>query len=286
MKQLLIILSIGFSTALYGQEKINFETPPASPEASFTQQLVNGEITVRYSRPMTRRRKVFGGLVPYDSLWRTGASDATTIHITEEIIAGDKRLKEGKYTLFTIPGKDEWTIIINTDTLLHGTFGYNSSKDVHRFKVKSQKSDLFTEAFSISFNKLTKSGSGVLTLAWEYTIVEIPVKSAAEERVMTEIGTRLITNNENNAELLYQAASYYHTTGRDLVQATVWVTAAENADKENFNYPNLLQKILADQQDYKSAIVAAKRALALAQKKNMGSAVASLKKRLTDLENK
>ena len=172
MKQLLTIILIGFSTSLLAQEKVSFLIPPPSPEASFTQQLVNGEITIVYSRPLARGRKIFGGLVPLDSLWRTGASGATTIHNSEEIIIGDKLLKKGKYTLFTIPGEMEWTIIINADTTLHGSFGYSSSKDVLRFKIKSEKSDLFTEAFTISFDELTNKGSGFLTLAWENTIIK------------------------------------------------------------------------------------------------------------------
>ena len=286
MKQLLTIILIGFSTLLLAQEKVSFLIPPPSPEASFTQQLVNGEITIVYSRPLARGRKIFGGLVPLDSLWRTGASGATTIHNSEEIIIGDKLLKEGKYTMFTIPGEKEWTIIINADTTLHGSFGYSSSKDVLRFKIKSEKSDLFTEAFTISFDELTNKGSGFLTLAWENTIIKIPLKSPVDDRVMAEINTRLITNKEQNTELYYQAANYYYTTGRDLKLAAAWAAAAEKADKENFNYPNLLQKILADQKDYKEAIEAAKRAIVLGEKKKMTNAVTALKKRVAEWEGK
>jgi len=286
MKQLLTIIFIGFSTSLLAQEKVSFLIPPSSPEASFTQQLVNGEITISYSRPLARGRKIFGGLVPLDSLWRTGASGATTIYISEEIIIGDKLLKDGKYSLFTIPGEKEWTIIINADTTLHGSFGYSSSKDVLRFKIKSEKSDLFTEAFTISFVELTNKGSGFLTLAWENTIVKIPLKSPVDDRVMAEINTRLIANKEQNTELYYQAANYYYTTGRDLKLAAAWAAEAEKADKENFNYPNLLQKILADQNDYKAAIAAAKRAIVLGEKKNMSNAVTALKKRVAEWESK
>lgn len=286
MKQLLTIIFIGFSTSLSAQEKVSFLIPPTSPEASFTQQLVNGEITIIYSRPLARGRKIFGGLVPLDSLWRTGASGATTIHISEEIIIGDKLLKEGKYALFTIPGEKEWTIIINADTTLHGSFGYNSNKDVLRFKIKSEKSDLFTEAFTISFVELTNKGSGFLTLAWENTIVKIPLKSPVDDKVMAEINTRLITNKEQNTELYYQAANYYYTTGRDLKLAAAWAGEAEKADKENFNYPNLLQKILADLKDYKAAIPVAKRAIILGEKKNITNAVTALKKRVAEWESK
>lgn len=286
MKQLLTILFIGFSSSLFSQEKVSFLTPPPSPEASFTQQLVKGEITITYSRPLARGRKVFGGLVPFDSLWRTGASGATTIHITEEIIIGDKTLNAGKYALFTIPGEKEWTIIINADTTLHGAFGYDNKKDIHRFKVKSEKAHSFSEAFTIDLNEITNKGGGFLNLTWENTAIKIPIKSPVDEKVMAEINTRLINGKEQNAELFFQAANYYYTTGRDLKQAAAWASEAEKADKENFYYPNLLQKILADQKDYKAAIVVAKRAVVLGEKKKMTNAVNALKKRIAEWESK
>jgi Protein of unknown function (DUF2911) len=286
MKQLLTIFLIGFSASVSSQEKISFLTPPPSPEASFTQQLVKGEITITYSRPLARGRKVFGGLVPFDSLWRTGASGATTIYLTEEIIIGDKTLNAGKYALFTIPGEKEWTIIINADTALHGAFGYDSKKDIHRFKVKSEKSHSFLEAFTIELNEITNKGGGSLSLIWENTLVKIPIKSPVDEKVMAEINTRLINNKEQNAELFFQAANYYYTTGRDLKQAAAWAAEAEKADKENFYYPNLLQKILADLKEYKAAIAVAKRAVVLGEKKNMTNSVATLKKRIAEWENK
>lgn len=286
MKQLLTIILIGFSTSLLSQEKVSFLTPPPSPEASFTQQLVNGEITITYSRPLARGRKIFGGLVPFDSLWRTGASGATTIHLSEEIKMGDKILNAGKYALFTIPGEKEWIIIVNTDTTLHGAFGYDSKKDIHRFKVQPVKTETFQEAFTIHLNEITKTGDGFLSLSWENTLVKIPFKSPVDEKIMAEINSRLIIGKEQNTELLYQAANYYYVTGRDLMQAAVWATEAEKADKENFNYPNLLQKILADLKDYKAAIPVARRAIVLGEKQNRTNAVSALKKRLAEWESK
>lgn len=286
MKQLLTIILIGFSTSIFSQEKVSFLTPPPSPEASFTQQLVNGEITIAYSRPLARGRKIFGGLVPFDSIWRTGASGATTIQLSEEIMIDTKTIKAGKYSLFTIPGEKEWTIIINADTALHGAFGYDSKKDIHRFKLQSVKLEKFQEAFTMDLNEIARNGDGFLSLSWENTLVKIPLKSQVDEKVMAEINTRLINAKEQNTELLYQAANYYYSTGRDLKQAAVWVTEAEKTDKENFNYPNLLQKILADLKDYKAAIPVAKRAIVLGEKKNMTNAVTALKKRVVEWESK
>ncbi|MEO5945417.1 MAG: DUF2911 domain-containing protein [Chitinophagaceae bacterium] len=286
MKQLLTILLIGFAVTTFSQEKISFLTPPSSPEASFTQQLVKGEIKITYSRPLARGRKIFGGLVPFDSLWRTGAGGASSIDLSEEIIIGGKNFQPGKYVLFTIPGEKEWTIIINADTTLHGVFGYDSKKDIHRFKLQPEKTEHFREAFTIEVNEITSRGEGFLSLSWEKTIIKIPLRSPEDEKVMAEINTRLINNKEQNAVLLYQAANYYYTTSRDLKQAAAWATEAEKADKENFDYPNLLQKILADLKDYKAAIQVARRAVMLGEKKKMTNAVTSLKKRIAEWENK
>lgn len=286
MKQLLTFILIGFSTCLFAQDKISFLTPPPSPDASFTQEFIKGEITITYSRPLARGRKVFGGLVPFDSLWRTGASSATTIKLTEEVIVGNKSINAGKYALFTIPGEKEWTIIINADTTLHGAFGYDSKKDIHRFKVQPERTEKFREAFTIDLNELTRTGEAILALSWENTLVKIPLISQVDVKAMADINSRLINNKEQNPELFYQAANYYYLTGRDLKQAAAWAAEAEKADTENFNYPNLLQKILADQKDYKAAMAAAKRAIVLGEKKKMTNAVSALKKRIAEWENK
>jgi hypothetical protein len=286
MKQLLTLLFIVVGSVANSQQKISFTTPAPSPEASFTQQLGPGEIKVNYSRPLARGRKIFGGLVSFDSLWRTGASGASTIHLTEEMIIGDKTLSAGKYALFTIPGEKEWIIIINSDTTLHGAFGYDIKKDIHRFKVLAVKTEKFYEAFTIELNEITSRGDGFLSLSWENTRIKILLKSPVDEKIMAEINTRLINNKEQNTELLYQSANYYYSTGRDFKLAAVWAADAEKADKENFNYPNLLQKILADLKEYKGAIQAAKRAVILGEKKNMTNSVTALKKRIAEWENK
>jgi len=286
MKQLLTFILIGFSTCLFAQDKITFLTPPPSPEASFTQEFVKGEITISYSRPLARGRKIFGGLVPFDSLWRTGASSATTIKLTEEVIVGNKSINAGKYALFTIPGEKEWTIIINADTTLHGAFGYDSKKDILRFTVQPLKTEKFKEAFTIDLNEITRTGEAILALSWENTLVKIPLISPVDVNAMADINSRLINNKEQNPELFYQAANYYYLTGRDLKQAAAWAAEAEKTDQENFNYPNLLQKILADQKDYPAAIAAAKRAIVLGEKKKMNNAVSALKKRIAEWENK
>jgi Protein of unknown function (DUF2911)/Protein of unknown function (DUF3347) len=286
MKKILLINALCFSAlTIFAQQsasKVDFKSPTPSPEAAFTQQFGGSEIQVAYARPLARGRKIFGALVPFDSIWRTGASDCTSLKFKEEIIVGGKKMAAGKYALFTIPRAEEWTIILNSDTTLHGAFGYNEAKDVHRFTVKPAKTDRFYETCTIEINDFTPSGEASLNIIWENTIVKIPLKSLLDETIMADIQKRLIEGKEQGADLQYQAASYYYTTQRDLKQAATWATAAAKGDPENFYIPNLAQKIFADLKDYKSALEMVKLAIPLAEKKKMTSTIANLKKRMAE----
>ena len=282
-KGLIINVLCFFVAALFAQEKTNFKAPTPSPEATFTQQFGDSEIRVQYARPSAKGRKVFGGLVPFDSVWRTGAGESTTLKFKEETLLGDKKMAAAKYALFTIPTADEWTIILNSDTTLHGAFGYDAKKDVHRFKVKSKKTDRFYETFTIEINDFTPRGDASLNLMWENTIVSIPLKSLTDETIMATIQQRLVDGKEDkNADLLFQSASYYYTTQRDLKQAGAWATAAAQLDPENFYIPNLAQKIFVDLKDYRAALDMAKRAIPLGEKKKMTTTVANLQKRVAE----
>ncbi len=174
MKNLLIINLLCFWN---GMAQAQIKTPAKSPEAAFTQQFGDSEIQVAYARPLVRGRKIFGELVPFDTIWRTGAKDCTTLAFQEEVIMGNKIMPAGKYALFTIPNKEEWTIVLNSDTTLHGATGYDINKDLHRFKVKSLKSDRFYETFTIEINDFTTRGEAFLNLIWENTMVPIQLKS-------------------------------------------------------------------------------------------------------------
>ena len=115
--------------------------------------------------------------MPFDSLWRTGAGESTMLKFKEEVIFGDQKMAARKYALFTIPRAEEWTIILNADTTLHGIFGYNVAKDVLRFNVKSVKTDRFYETLTIEINDFTPQGAASLNIMWENTMVKIPLKS-------------------------------------------------------------------------------------------------------------
>lgn len=283
-KIILVAIYFTIATNIFAQEKIRIKSTSPSPEASFEQEIGSTIIKVTYARPLARGRKIFGDLVPMDSLWRTGASNATSLQTNEEIVFGDQTLAAGKYALFTIPSKTSWTIIVNTDTTLHGSSGYDAKKDVVRFAVPVEKIKNFYETFTIELNDINNKGEGFLKIIWENTMVKTPLKSKADEKIMALIQKHISIDKVQDAELLFQSASYYYATNRDFKQAVKWLNDAEKLDAENFYYPNLKQKILADLKDYPAAIDAAKKAIILGEKKKMTNTVSNLKKRIAGWE--
>ncbi len=280
----IIVAAVFFITATgsFSQEKVIIKSTSPSPGASFEQEIGSTTIKVSYSRPLARGRKIFDDLVPMDSLWRTGAGNATTIKCDEDIIFGNQSLAAGKYALYTIPGKKEWTIIVNADTSLHGSTGYEEKNDVCRITVPVVKIQSFYETFTIELNDINERGEGFLKIIWENTLVKISLKSKADEKIMALIQKHIIEDKMPDAELLFQSASYYYTTRRDGKLAMKWLMEAEKIDAENFYYPNLRQKIAAGLKDYPAAIEAANKAIFLGEKRKMTNTVKNLKKLVAD----
>ncbi len=131
-------------------------------------------IKVVYGRPQKKGRTMLGGVQAYGEVWRTGANETTEIKLYRDVTFGDKKLPAGTYSLYTIPGKDQWTIIFNSKLDTWGHFAYDQSKDVARITVPAGKTKSEVEAFAIVFDG--KDGSGNMHLAWENTLVSVPLK--------------------------------------------------------------------------------------------------------------
>lgn len=283
-KNILLSFMLLQSVILSAQDKVQIRVTAASPAASYEQEVGSAKIKISYSRPLVRGRKIFGELVPFDKLWRTGASDCTVITTSEDISFGNNVLKTGSYSIFTIPSINEWTIIINTDTTLHGETGYDEKKDVMRFKVPVEKSSNFYETFTIDLNDINSKGEAFLKILWENTMVKIPIKSKEDETLVALINLHVINEKTQDANLLFQAANYYYSTNRDFKRAIEWLLEAEKLKPENFYYPNLTQKIASELKDYTTAIAAAKRAITLADKEKMKKNIEILNDKIIDWE--
>ncbi len=127
---------------------------------------------VTYSRPVKNERQVFGKLVPFGQVWRTGANEATEITFFQDVMFGNDVLEAGTYALFTIPVKDEWTIIFNKDLYYWGAYSYQETQDVLRIKAPTSSLDEPIEAFTIQFGKT--DDSVLMYLAWDKTLVTVP----------------------------------------------------------------------------------------------------------------
>jgi len=150
---------------------------PLSPPGQATLTFADGKtVAIDYSRPSMRSRKIFGGLVPYDQVWRTGANAATTLKTDVNLNVGGTTVPQGSYTLFTLPGMNSWTLIINKQTGQWGT-KYDQSQDLARIPMKVTQRPEGLELFTISFDK-TSGDSATLKLEWENTIASVDVKEA------------------------------------------------------------------------------------------------------------
>jgi hypothetical protein len=173
---LMLFFSVQFSNGQY------FRGPDRSPldiayfPDNFAHDRKPGDkaiIRVIYSRPQKKGRDLFGGLVPFGEVWRTGANEATEIKFYQEINMNGQSIDPGTYSLFTIPGENEWTIIVNTDLDYWGSYSYQKDNDVVRIKANPEKIDQNVEAFTIQFEQ-SGPNQGKMQMAWGDTLVEIP----------------------------------------------------------------------------------------------------------------
>lgn len=160
-----------------GKEGPNFSKLDVSPLDVVLFRDKNKEPVARvlYSRPQKRDREVFGKLVPFGEVWRTGANEATEITLYQDMMVGDKRIKKGTYTLFTIPQENEWTVVLNNSTNIWGAYDYHVEQDVARITVPVRKTSTSIEALSMAFEPIENGAK--LQIGWDDRYVEIPFKN-------------------------------------------------------------------------------------------------------------
>lgn len=174
-KLILIFLIFSFVPRLSAQE---FPKPDASPmDLAIARPSKNASPIARviYSRPQKRGRDIFGGLVPYNEVWRTGANEATELTIFTPLLFGKTVIKPGTYTLYSIPNEEKWTIIINSATDVWGAFSYKKDKDVARLIVPCMQAVAPIETLSMIFRPETDGTT--LLIGWDDHYVEIPFKN-------------------------------------------------------------------------------------------------------------
>ncbi|MDB5197885.1 MAG: hypothetical protein JWP88_2256 [Flaviaesturariibacter sp.] len=238
------------------------KTPAPSPTQTIKQDFGVSSIELIYSRPGMKGRKIFGDLVPWGQVWRTGANSATRLKFADDVTIGGQTLKAGEYALFTIPNQDEWEIIINKGAANWGT-DYKQADDVLRFKVKSMKMNESMESFTMQFANV-KPNSTELHIMWDKTAVAIPISMDVESKVMAQINNAM--NKDNRP--YYQAAMYYMENGKDMNQALSWLDKAAEMQPNAYWIQHQRANALAKLGKKQEAIAAANKSMQMAKDQN------------------
>ena len=252
-------------SATFGFAQI--KTPQASPLEKTSTTIGLTDVTLEYSRPGVkgRDRNIFGGLAPYGEVWRTGANASTKVSFSDSVKIKGQWLPGGTYALYTIPGKDEWTVIFSKNLELWGATGYKPEEDALRVKVKPTNMTEPVETFTIDFANYNNGGAD-MNIMWDFTKVTVPIESEVDQKVMASI-KETMSKPVDKAGPYYQAANYYYRNDKDKQQALLWVDQAI-AKEDRYFYQYLKALILADLNKPKEAIKAAERSKELAKNEN------------------
>lgn len=237
------------------------ELPQESPAGSVMTTVGLTDISIDYSRPGVKGRTVFGDMLPYGEMWRTGANKATAITFSSDVSINGTNVPAGSYSIFTIPGEDNWTVILNKETNLWGTGGYNADLDVVRFDVKPMET-VMTETMTFDIANVTFNGCDVV-LSWEKTMIAIPVKVDYMAMAQENIDSKL--KEMEGAFSTYRGiANFYIQNNMELEKALEFAQKSVDMKKVFWNVKTLAEAQAANGM-YKEAIKTAEESMALAK---------------------
>ena len=243
-------------------DKVEF--PAVSQHAVVKQRVGLTDVEVDYSRPNKNNRNVFGGLVPFDKPWRTGANQPTKVTISAPVKVGDKDVGAGEYVLYTIPGANEWAIIFSKNLKAQSLADQKPEDEVARVTAKPTALAAPAETFTIGFEDL-RANSAAMYLEWDKTRVLIKLTTNDIEKVTKGIDAALKSGKPQEAGFYYSAASFYLDQNKDLAQALKWVDQAIEKNPKAYFMHNKKAQILAKLDNKKDALVSAGKALELLQ---------------------
>ena len=217
------------SSSLLAQEDYSY--PSLSPKGKLYQVVGNTILKLEYERPIARKRKVFGGLVPWNKVWRTGAGHCTKISFSKSVRIGGQEVEAGTYALLSIPKPDEWILILNRDTTLYGGYAYNAEKDLARFVVIPQQSSRHYESLNFDIELLPNNAR--IYLSWENTQVHFEVETSTDAEMEKFIQEKLLTGIHKNSDIYAGAAEYYLYQGSNFHRAIQLADKALEIDTKN-----------------------------------------------------
>jgi len=264
MKKVILAACAVFAFAFSNTADAQIQTPQPSPEATVMQKVGLADVSVNYSRPSMKGREIFGGLVPFGEMWRTGANGSTDIEFSKDIEFAGTAVEAGKYALYAKPNKSEWTVMLYKNTEHWGTPGksFDESLVAAQTTVKPGKAGNTVETFTIGFGNISNNGAH-LVMAWDDTQVEVPFTVDTKSAVQESIDKVMAGPNAND---YFSAASFYFQEGLDLGKAHEWASTAVEMRPEAFWMSRLKSEIEAKQGNYKKAIKTAMTSKAAAEK--------------------
>ena len=262
MKKLVLF---AFALTLMFSVNAQIETPQPSPFSKVEQKVGLTDVTLEYSRPSMKERKIFGDLVPYGKMWRAGANKNTMITFSDDVTIDGNELKAGSYAIFITPNEKSWDVYFYSDTNNWGTpQEWDDSKVAAKVAAQVYELPVDIETYTISFDDLTND-SAMIGFMWERAYVGVTFEVPTEEKVSASIAKVM---NGPSANDYYAAAAYNLSEGKDLDKAMMWIDKAVDLTKEQPRFWYLRQQSLihAANGDKEGAIAAAKKSLEGAQK--------------------
>ncbi len=255
------LVSIIFFSLTFHQELFGQRIPADSPKSLLVQRVGLTDITINYSRPNVKGRKIFGGLIPYHEVWRTGADLPTFITFKDTTFVEGKqnRLLPRKYALYTIPGPDKWIIVFSKDTGLWGAYGYAEKDDALRVEVKSDSSNRFTETFQVDFTDLTANTANIV-LQWEKTRVGFHISVDITQRILSYVKESEGKKGKPDWWIYWSGAKYLLANDLDVNLALEWINKSLEIRPSDVSMWTKAQ-ILAAMKNYKGAIEMGEKAI-------------------------
>lgn len=259
-KAVVFALSALVAVSAMAQQQIKMPRP--SPKGVVTQTIGVTDVTVNYSRPSVKGRAIWGDLVPYDKVWRTGANEATTISFSDDVAINGQKLAKGTYSLHTIPGKDSWTIIFNSVADQWGSYSYDQSKDALRVTAKPVKAP-FTEFLTFEFPEMSLPDKATAQIRWENVAVPFTIDADTTNRTLGAMRTALETAKADDWRTPYAAASFAFDNNVAAADASKWIDQSLKAGENTANL-YLKARMQAKAGDKAGAIKSAQAAVAKA----------------------
>ena len=234
--------------------------PAPSPTQTIKQDFALGSIELTYSRPSIKGRKIFGDLVPYNAVWRTGANAATIIKFNDAVEIGGKKIDTGSYALYSIPNDGSWEIILNKGITNWGSDGYKQTEDVVRFKVNTMKMKEAAESFTMQFANI-KPESCELQIMWDKTAVAIPITALIKDRMRASLEKAMMGEKKP----FWNAAQFYNEYDKNSTKALENINGAVAENPKAFYMWLYKAKIEKEMGDKKAALASSKKSLELAR---------------------